>query len=226
METRMIPLVMSKLCIYVDCFNRYQMKKYFLSMLLFNIACNQSSKKQIKYQDTTTSIPIVQSLKKSNDPQDFMKDSMRLVGDTIWGNFDGKNTNEMAFVKKIKSGSGNPVDEGTPDEYEIEFNQPSLSPIKIGCCEAILINEGDLFDNSKDGISVYQSPENGTLYTISTIIYGHGGFDTVIKPFLIYENDSTLSRHYLSSLVVRKSDSICHINIDNQFECSLVRSMR
>lgn len=200
------------------------MKKCLLSIVLINLACNHSGNTQIEVGDTTKSISISQSLSKSNEKYDFVTDSMRIIGDTIWGNFDGKESNEMAYVKKIKSGSGNPVDGGTPDEYAIEFSQSSLLPIKIGCCEATLINEGDLFGLSKDGISVYQSPENGTMYTMSTLVYGKEGFDTIVQPFLLHENDSTLTRKYLNGLVFRKSDSICHINMDNQVECSLLKS--
>ncbi|QYS86112.1 hypothetical protein JJC03_14110 [Flavobacterium oreochromis] len=90
------------------------------------------------------------------------------VGDSIYGDFNGDKKFEYAFRKLIKKRGGNPVENGSPSEYEIKFSDKSIKPINVGCCWFKLINEGDLDNNDSDEISIIQSPMNGCIGYIKT----------------------------------------------------------
>jgi len=95
------------------------------------------------------------------------------MGLIITGDFDGDGKTEKAKLVKVKSGYGNPIEDDVSDEYEIQFSNKKMKPIKIGCCEATLINEGDLNNNDKDAISIFQAPMNGCIYSMQTYIYNN-----------------------------------------------------
>jgi len=57
--------------------------------------------------------------------------------------------------------------------------------LKIGCCEATLINEGDLNGDELDEISVVQAPLNGCTYTLSTFTNVNGTWKKLFEPFLL-----------------------------------------
>jgi hypothetical protein len=61
------------------------------------------------------------------------------TGEKIQGDFNGDGQTEFATATKIKEGQGNPVEDGTPDEYEIQFSSDNLKSIKAGCCDIRLI---------------------------------------------------------------------------------------
>ncbi|MFK7000926.1 hypothetical protein V3Q90_09485 [Flavobacterium oreochromis] len=90
------------------------------------------------------------------------------VGDSIYGDFNGDKKFEYAFRKLIKKGIGNPVENGSPSEYEIKFSDKSIKSINVGCCWFKLINEGDLDNNISDEITIIQSPENGCIGNVQT----------------------------------------------------------
>jgi len=102
-----------------------------------------------------------------------------------------------------------------PAEYELRFAAPDLKPLAIGCCEAVLINEGDLLHNGHDAISIYQAPENGEIYMVGTICYHAARWDTLIRPWLIPYNEDSTSRRYLQGLVFCKGNSLCHMEYDS-----------
>jgi hypothetical protein len=108
-----------------------------------------------------------------------------LVGAKIEGDFDGDGKNEFATVTKTKQGEGNPIEDGTPDEYTISFSNPSLKAIAINCCEATLINESDLNNDGKDDFSVFQAPMNGCTYSMTTYSVENSDWKQIIETFLV-----------------------------------------
>ncbi len=108
------------------------------------------------------------------------------VGDSIYGDFNGDKKFEYAYRKLIKKGFGNPVENGSPSEYEIKFSDKSIKPINVGCCWFKLINEGDLDNNDSDEISIIQSPENGCVGNIKTFSVKDGKKTDLIKSFSMF----------------------------------------
>ena len=129
-------------------------------------------------------------------------------GEKIEGYFLGKGRKITATSVRKKEGSGNPIENGTPAEYEIQFSDSKLKPIKAGCCEIILVNEGDLNNNGTDEISFYQAPMNGRTFTMSTYSYNNGNWKQIVKPFLIPTGCNQLNNDELQSRIFLQNKKI------------------
>ncbi|MDI3321422.1 hypothetical protein [Pinibacter soli] len=90
------------------------------------------------------------------------------IGEKIQGDFNGDRHMDTATATKIKEGKGNPVEDGTADEYAIQFSETSLKSIDAGCCSICLINEGDLNNDGTDEISIFQAPMNGCTCSMTS----------------------------------------------------------
>ncbi|WP_300673333.1 hypothetical protein [Soonwooa sp.] len=127
------------------------------------------------------------------------------IGEKIEGHFSTKNNTENLFVKLSKKGHGNPVEDGVPDEYTLLSNSKTIKALKIGCCEVILINEGDLNGDGLDEISVVQAPMNGCTYTFSTFTNVNGVWKKLFEPFMFSNECEPLSnKDLLNKVFVEK----------------------
>lgn len=117
------------------------------------------------------------------------------VGDKIYGDFNGDGNFEYAFRVLIKKGYGNPVENGTPDEYEIRFSDKKIKPIKDNYSWFLLINEGDLDNDGSDEISVREEPLNGCTSFVKTFSIKRGKAQYLFEPFSFYSGscDNKLS---------------------------------
>ena len=130
------------------------------------------------------------------------------IGEKIEGYFIGDGKKSTATVFKTKEEIGNPIEDGTPAEYEIRFSSSKLKPLKKGCCEMILINEGDLNNDKKDEISIYQAPMNGCSYSMTTYSFINGMWEQIVKPFLIPTGCSELNNAELQSRIFIQNKKI------------------
>ncbi len=140
------------------------------------------------------------------------------IGTKITGHFTNQKILITATVVKTKEAKGNPVEEGTPAEYEVRFSDPSIKAIKAGCCDITLINEGDLNLDGKDEISLYQAPMNGCTYTMTTYVLEQGNWKTMVKPFLIPTGCEEISVKELQNLVFSKNRNIYYLSKDMSSE--------
>lgn len=108
------------------------------------------------------------------------------VGDTIYGDFNGDKKFEYAYRKLIKKGVGNPIEDGTPDVYEVCFSDVNIKPIKDDFYWFILINEGDLDNDGSDELSVREDPMNGCLGLVKTFTIKKEETYYLIEPFSFY----------------------------------------
>ncbi|WP_177765757.1 hypothetical protein [Flavobacterium sp. I3-2] len=136
------------------------------------------------------------------------------IGEIIKGDFNGDGKIETAQLVKIKQGFGNPIEDGTSDEFEIQFSNKKIKPIKIGCCNAILVNEGDLNNKKGDEISIYQAPMNGCTYSMSTYTYSKSEWKTVVDLFLIPTACENFSFTEIDNLVLKENNTIYYYTID------------
>ncbi|MFB9076967.1 hypothetical protein ACFFLS_22855 [Flavobacterium procerum] len=162
--------------------NKNMLKPVILSALLLLVSCSKKSKTEDNPEILKKDSAIIETQISLTQPK---QTSNLLVGERIEGDFDGNGKNEFAFVTKTKEGTGNPIEDGTPDEYTISFSDASLKSIIIGCCEVQLINEGDLNQDGKDEFSVFQAPMNGCTYSLTTYSLQNSDWKQVIEPFLI-----------------------------------------
>ncbi|TDX86808.1 hypothetical protein [Epilithonimonas xixisoli] len=136
------------------------------------------------------------------------------IGEKIEGNFLGNGKKVIASVIKTKEAKGNPIEDGTPAEYEIRFSDKKLKPIKAGCCELILINEGDLNRDGIDEISIYQSPMNGCTYAMETYSNINGNWKKIVDRFLIPTGCDGISKDDLQNKIFREKNQIFYLEKD------------
>ncbi len=149
--------------------------KFYLLPLLLLLACTPTT------PPADTPLPAAKdtlSPPKNDTPK-------RLIGETIEGDFDGDGIPEFATVVLTKKGEGNPVEDGTPDEYQVQFSNPKMEPLVAGCCEMRLVNEGDLNGDGCDDISLFQAPMNGCSYMMRTYSFKDGDWYQTVEPFLV-----------------------------------------
>lgn len=158
-------------------------KLIILSALLLLVSCSQKSKTEDINPEISKKDSV--SVKTESKTSQEKKTTKLLVGAKIEGDFDGDGKNEFATVTKTKQGEGNPIEDGTPDEYTISFSTTSLKAIPINCCEATLINEGDLNNDGKDDFSVFQAPMNGCTYAMTTYSLQNSDWKQIIETFLV-----------------------------------------
>ncbi|GGG60609.1 hypothetical protein [Epilithonimonas arachidiradicis] len=130
------------------------------------------------------------------------------IGKKIHGNFLGNGKKVTATAIKTKEANGNPVEDGTPAEFEIRFSDSQLKPIKVGCCETILINEGDLNNDGTDEISTYQAPMNGCTYTMTTYSFIKENWIKIVQPFLIPTGCENLTEKDLQNRVFKENKNV------------------
>lgn len=136
------------------------------------------------------------------------------IGVEIDGDFLGNGKKITATAIKTKEGKGNPIEDGTPAEYEIRFSDNKIKPIKAGCCEIILINEGDLNNDGKDDISVYQAPMNGCTYAMTTSSFTNGNWKKTVDTFLIPTGCKVIINADLQKMVFRENKQIYYLEKD------------
>lgn len=136
------------------------------------------------------------------------------VGITIMGDFDGDGVVEKASAVRIKKGEGNPVEDGTPDEYEIQFSSGKFKAVKAGCCEIRLVNEGDLNGDGADDISLFQAPMNGCTYTMMTYSFSDGTFTEIVALFLIPTACDFISDEKLQERIFLENDKLYFLKTD------------
>ena len=178
---------------------------YFTTVSFFVFSCNTKNNNEITTSSTTKRIDPAKSETKSIQPE---KTNRILIGSKIEGDFDGDSKDEFAIITQTKQGEGNPVEDGTPDEYTISFSNKKLKPIIIGCCEAQLINEGDLNQDGKEDFSVYQAPMNGTVYEMTTYSLQDSNWKQIIETFLIPTAHEEMNNEDLQNRVFLENNTL------------------
>lgn len=121
-------------------------------------------------------------------PDDIPNGGKKLVGDKIYGDFNGDGSFEYAYRVMTEKGDRNPVEDGTPDKYEIQFSDKKIESIRnLGWC--FLINEGDLNNDGSDEITVYSTPENGCIGYATTYTIKNKKSYSLINLFSVYSGD-------------------------------------
>lgn len=167
------------------------MKTNLLTFILFifsaiNLFSCNFNKKEIKNNPTEPIDSIAENATSTREfaQEDINKDDKPKVGESIYGDFDGNGTYEYAYIELTKKGNGgNPIDgDGIPDEYAIKFTDKTFPIFSFypGCCETLLINEGDLNNDGSDEISLFHAPMNGCCYDWMTLTLHNGKWEQLI----------------------------------------------
>ena len=152
------------------------------------------------------------------------KHSAPVVGEKVYGDFDGDGKRDMAAAIQTREAQGNPVEDGTPAAYEIRFSSGRLKTIAAGCCGITLINEGDLNNDGTDELSVFQAPMNGCTYSMTTYSYSRGAWGPLVASFLIPTGCENTSNADLQKRVFKEGNTIYYLATDpNDEEGRLIK---
>jgi hypothetical protein len=179
------------------------MNKYLPIGIVTILSCNQVKQTETKV-DTLVNLPV--ETKEAPVPQQ--------QGSKISGDFNGDGKMEFAYAIRVKEGEGNPVEDGTPDEYAVIFSDTTIVPFKIGCCEARLINEGDLNHDDADEISTFQAPMNGNTYDMTTHTFKGNNWKALIETFMIPTGGDYISEKELEERIFMENDTLYMYNVD------------
>ncbi|MFN3967747.1 energy transducer TonB [Flavobacterium sp.] len=152
----------------------------------------------------------------------FAQENNNKIGNKIYGDFNGDGKFEYAFQVLIKKGEGNPLENGTADIYEIHFSDKKIKPIKDDFNEAVLVNEGDLNNDSSDEISIVQEPMNGSIGYVSTYSVKNEKSSNIIKVFSRFWYDDLISVD-LQDLVEINNGIVYYFEYNPDVEYSITR---
>lgn len=130
----------------------------------------------------------------------------------VTGNFTGKET--TAIAKLVREREGNPAEDGTAAAYSITFSDPNIAAIPAGCCEMILVNEGDLNGDGLDELGVAQSPMNGCVFNYRVYTFKNGKWTPLIEPFLIPTGCDGVSRTEMEKMVFKEGNAVYFMQTD------------
>lgn len=201
----------------------------FSAINLFS--CN-FNKKEIKNNPTEPIDCIAENATSTREiaQEDINKDDKPKVGESIYGDFDGNGTYEYAYIELTKKGNGgNPIDgAGIPDEYAIKFTDKTFPIFSFypGCCETLLINEGDLNNDGSDEISLFHAPMNGCCYDWMTLTLHNGKWEQLIDMLLlcfgcegILPKDELQDVITLENGIIYKNTDFSYSEDENGFHC-------
>ncbi|NLR57612.1 hypothetical protein HGH93_05850 [Chitinophaga polysaccharea] len=182
------------------------MKKYLLLLAGIAAACHQSG--PAREQSAKDSTPVAHTI------TDTVIRAAAFQAAGLVGDYNGDGHTEYAEAILVKQGHGNPVEDGVPDEYAVRFSDTRLPLIPIGCCEARLVNEGDLNGDHRDELSVYQAPENGNTHSFTTWTFQDHQWKHLFAPFLIPGADYQPTDDDLQKRVFREKDTLYFMQED------------
>jgi hypothetical protein len=137
------------------------------------------------------------------------------VGVNVKGDFKEKGQPVYAFSILTKQGKGVAVDGGIPDGFTIFFSDSTIKPLFVDCCEAYLINEGDLDDDGNDELSVFQDPENGCTHYMRTYSFKNGSWKIIVPLYLVPTACEPFDAAYLQKQVFKLKDGIYYYDYNN-----------
>lgn len=133
---------------------------------------------------------------------------------TITGDFNGDGHTESAFVVRTKEGYGNPMEDGVPDEYAIQFSDTTIPSINIRCCEARLFNNADLNKDDADDIIVFQAPENGNVHWLNTWTFKTHEWKQLINTIAVPTGGDYVEDEDVRKRVFLENNTLYFLDID------------
>lgn len=176
------------------------MKKLIIILFFCILSCGQSAKDKVIDGE-------------ESEKPESKTSNLSQIGEKIQDNFKGHGKIYVAIAVKIKEGQGNPVEDGIPDEYEIQFSG-NLEAIKAGCCYIRLINEGDLNSDGTDEISLFQSPMNGCTYSMTTYSFLNGNWKKLFNSFLIPTACEQINDEDLQKRIYKEDKCVYFLDTD------------
>jgi len=201
------------------------MKKILIIVLLALASCKNESKQIPDDTDTITTAPSAVPAISGDDEGEAVAPERTTANpdESVTGRFV-PNKDVTAMATLVRQGEGNPAEDGTAAAYSITFNDPNIPTIPAGCCELILINEGDLDGDGLEELSLSQAPMNGCVFSMATYSFKNGKWKQLIKPFLIQTGCEGTSRADMDKRIIKEGNKVYKMETDvNDEEGKLVK---
>lgn len=101
------------------------------------------------------------------------------VGQIITSDFNGDSKVDTASLK-AKADS-----KTKRKNWILSFSDKTIPTMQLGCCDPILINEGDLNGDKATELSIFKAPENCCVCMWTTYSLKSNRWTKLIQPFLI-----------------------------------------
>ncbi|OMP76326.1 hypothetical protein BW716_25355 [[Flexibacter] sp. ATCC 35208] len=197
------------------------MYKSLLFILLAGVvACNSSGKKSVNTPDSllSHSVSVDTGIMTEGAPPvnpEAVPDTVRIEGD-----FNGDGNLDLAYGVLYRKA----MEKEGQDEYVIRFSNPDIKPLVTGFGEIRLINEGDLNNDGRDDLSVYQAPLHGCTYVMSSWSFTKSGWKQLTDPWLVYNGCNYLSDEDLQNRIVLEDGILYYYQEDpNDEHMTLVK---
>lgn len=197
------------------------MYKNLLFILLAGVvACNSAGEKSANSPDSflSYSARVDTGIMTEGAPPvnpEAVPDTVRVEGD-----FNGDGNWDSAYGVLYRKA----MEKEGQDEYVIRFSNPDIKPLVTGFGEIRLINEGDLNNDGRDDISVYQAPLHGCTYVMSSWAFTKSGWKQVTDPWLVYNGCNYLSDEDLQNRIVLEDGIVYYYQEDpNDEHLTLVK---
>lgn len=132
----------------------------------------------------------------------------------LTGHFNEDKILDSAFVIMTTSVTDHPNEGRNAREFVIYFSDNEFPNIYSGCCDVLLINEGDLNGDNKDEITVFQAPLNGNVYKMTTYSYVNNKWQILIEPFIVPTAGKFISEKDLQKRIFVENGSIYFMEAD------------
>ena len=194
------------------------MKKFLLLILLALAACKNEPKVSPETaNDTvaidTTAIRIAEE-KTGEDTESIAPERTTANPDEyVTGRFVS-DKEVTAIATLVREREGNPSEDGTAAAYSITFNDPNIPALPAGCCEMILVNEGDLDGDGLDELGYAQAPMNGCVFDYYVYTYKNSNWKRLTESFLIPTGCDGTSRADMEKMVFKEGKNIFYLQTD------------
>jgi len=131
-----------------------------------------------------------------------------VVGQKISGDFNGDGKVDTAFLKV------NANSKTKHKNWRLSFSDKTILSMQLGCCEPILINEGDLNGDKTIEFSIFQAPENGCVYIWTTYSLKNKQWAKLIQPFLIATDCEDFKPADLQKRVFKENGKVYYWDVD------------
>lgn len=130
------------------------------------------------------------------------------VGQKVTGDFNGDAKTDTAFLRLASN------QKSKAQNWMLYFSDKNIPAMQLGCCNVILISEGDLNGDKSTEISVFQAPENGCVYTWTTYSLKNNRWTKLIQPFLIATDCEIFKPADLQNRVFKEKDKVYYWDVD------------
>lgn len=186
------------------------MNKCLIVLVFLALSCNEHRGQQVQVHAVSAMIADTAIMTILSPPlmAEIIPDTLRIEGD-----FNGDHIWDMAYAVLYRG-----------DKYIVKFSSDSIRPLLIGKGRIRLVNEGDLNDDKRDDLSVFQESEKGCFYNVSTWSYAEHRWRRITRVWELPYFCDYVSDEELQDRIVLEDGTVYYYDADaKELNSSLVK---